>query len=99
MKYLNELAACCRGLKTQIPCVKLQTVRLTPTSTDSCLYVDKDKLTFILVYVDDILIFSSDKQKEAKIKKTLERSFTIKDLGEALFGLRDTTRGRVHISF
>jgi len=61
----------------------LRGIGLTPTNADSCVYVDTGKLTFVLVYVDDILIVSDNRKRERQIKEALVKSFKIKDLGEA----------------
>ncbi|KAG7196524.1 hypothetical protein KM043_018550 [Ampulex compressa] len=50
---------------------KLRSIGLTPTHADTRVYVDTGNLTFILVYVDDILIISNDRKRESGIKKKL----------------------------
>ena len=65
----------------------LRNIRLAPTNADPCVYVDRDRCTFVLVYVDDILIISSHKKRERQIKCELSRKFTIKDLGRAKYCL------------
>lgn len=65
----------------------LRNIGLTPANADPCVYVDSGKLTFILVYVDDILVVSNDIQRENQIKEKLARSLKIKDLGEAKYCL------------
>lgn len=52
-----------------------------------CIYIDKGKLTFVLVYVDDILIVSNDRDAESRVKKGLARLFRVKDLGQAKYCL------------
>jgi len=44
-------------------------------------------MTFILIYVDDILIISNNQKREKQIKEKLSQSFKIKDLGEAKYYL------------
>lgn len=53
----------------------LQKIGLTPTNADPCVYVDKSTSTFVLVYVDDILIFTNNQKMEKQIKKILSDHF------------------------
>jgi len=73
----------------------LRNIGLTPTNADPCIYVDTGKLTFVLVYVDDILIVSDSRKRERQIKEALIKSFKIKDLGEAKHCLGFEIRRRV----
>lgn len=41
----------------------------------------------MLIYVDDFLILSNDRQKENHVKRTLGKHFKVKDMGEAKFCL------------
>ncbi|CAB0042347.1 unnamed protein product [Trichogramma brassicae] len=66
----------------------LKQLGLRPTSCDSCLYTDsRDKLTFMLLYVDDILLVSRNIARVAEIKKGLAASFDLKDMGLAKYCL------------
>lgn len=65
----------------------LRSIGLTPTESDPCVYVDIGKPTFVLIYVDDILIVSSDRRKEAHIKEKLSRVFKVKDMEPAKYCL------------
>lgn len=65
----------------------LRDIGLTPTNADPCVYTDKIKNTFILIYVDDILIVSNNRARESQIKQRLSREFKVKDLGEARYCL------------
>ena len=51
---------------------------------DLCLYIngEGENVVYILIYVDDLLIFSKDKQKIQNVKKLLSVTFKMKDLGE-----------------
>ena len=62
----------------------LREIGLKPTSSDPCVYIDKSHGdTYVLVYVDDILIVSNDEDRVKVIKNKLARKFRIKDLGLA----------------
>ena len=65
----------------------LRNIARAPTNADACVYVDRDRYTFVLVYVDDILIISSDKKRERQIKCELSQKCTIKDLGRVKYCL------------
>lgn len=39
---------------------RLRNFGLIPTNADPCVYVKKEGFTFVLVYVDDILIVTND---------------------------------------
>ena len=65
----------------------LRIAGLIEAIADLCVYTDRDRSTFVLVYVDDILIFSKNQQNEQRIKETLSKAFRTKDLGEAKFCL------------
>lgn len=62
------------------------------SKVDSCIYfniIDKS-MTFVAVYVDDLMIFSNDNAVTSNLKHQLTRQFEMKDLGEAqsCIGLR-----------
>ena len=52
---------------------------------DSCLYkkFSGNKVNFLILYVDDILLIGNDVQMLQETKESLERSFSMKELGEA----------------
>jgi len=56
----------------------------TKTTSDHCVFVkkctDKDFI-ILLLYVDDMLLVGSDIRKIDKLKKELNKSFVMKDLG------------------
>ncbi|MQL05653.1 hypothetical protein EI015_26655, partial [Escherichia coli] len=65
---------------------------------DSCVYILKENgavLTYLLLYVDDILLASSDKYQINKLKSDLRNEFEMKELGEAkrILGM-DISRNR-----
>lgn len=57
---------------------------LEQSSVDRSLYMKKndDKLTLLLLYVDDIAIASSDDKFVNNLKEKLAKNFTVKDLGK-----------------
>lgn len=61
----------------------LKKIGLNPTNADPCIYVDKNKFTYVLVYVNDLLIFYKDRDREKAIKSALSKRFRLKDLGDA----------------
>lgn len=61
----------------------LKDAGLTPTNADLCIYVNKKKTIFLLVYVDDILIASRDRTMIQEIIEMLKSQFAVRDLGEA----------------
>lgn len=65
----------------------LRDIGFIPTNADPCVYVDDEKCTFVMVYVDDILVMSKDKEKAEHTKCELKRRFVLQDLGEAKFCL------------
>ena len=56
---------------------------------DNCVYAKfkNEKYIFLVLYVDDILLASSDVNLPLKTKKFLSSKFDMKDLGEATFVL------------
>jgi hypothetical protein len=72
---------------------------------DECVYlkISGSKFIFLVLYVDDILLASSDLNLLHQTKDFLSRNFEMKDLGEASYVLgieisRDRTRGLLGLS-
>jgi len=72
---------------------------------DACLFwqKDNDHLFFVVVYVDDLILAASNKEKLADFKKNMASKFAMKDLGqlETYLGLqitRDRKKRTVHLS-
>jgi hypothetical protein len=72
---------------------------------DNCIYAKfrSGKFIFLILYVDDILLASSDVNLLLEIKKFLSSNFDTKDLGEASFVLgieihRDRRKGVLELS-
>lgn len=64
------------------------------STVDECIYfnIKNGEIVIIAVYVDDILIFSNDKELTNKLKRNLSDKFKMKDIGEAkmCLGIRIT---------
>ena len=56
-------------------------------TVDQCIYhkVSESKFIFLVLYVDDILLASSDINLLHETKRFLSRNFSMKDLGEAYY--------------
>ena len=72
---------------------------------DNCIYTKfkNGKFIFLILYVDDILLASSDVNLLLEMKKFLSSNFDMKDLGEASFVLgieihRDRRKGILGLS-
>jgi len=70
---------------------------------DSCVYFKKnDDPTYLLLYVDDMLIVARDKTYVQKLKAQLKKEFNMKDLGEdKILGMKitqDRASGRLWLS-
>ncbi|XP_062544965.1 uncharacterized protein LOC134211764 isoform X1 [Armigeres subalbatus] len=63
----------------------LQSFGLIRSKYDSCLYyrIDGKQTLFVAIYVDDVIIFSSDEELTKEIKAKLNKTFRMKDLGKA----------------
>lgn len=68
---------------------KIMELGLRPTHGDPCLYHAKrgEEILLLLLYVDDMLIASSNKRWIEETKTELSKSFEIKDLGKAKYCL------------
>lgn len=80
-------------------------VGLKDSKTDPCVYfrVSDKNMTFVAVYVDDLLIFSNDQTFKNKLKRDLSSEFKMKDMGEAKHCLgfeikRDFKNGTLRIN-
>lgn len=58
---------------------------LKRSGADQCIYhlVQGNKMLYVAVYVDDVLIFSNDNEIEKRLKGVLCNNFRMKDLGDA----------------
>ena len=56
------------------------------TQVDHCVFLkryDEDEFLILLLYVDDLLIVGENTRKTGSLKKALDKSFAMKDLGTA----------------
>lgn len=62
----------------------LQGIGLPKSKADPCVYFNNrnKKLLIISIYVDNLLIFSSNQNKVKEVRRVLENNFEMKDLGE-----------------
>jgi len=73
---------------------------------DSCVYMmrrNEKVIIYFILYVDDILMASSDRQEIQKLKKKLNDEFKMKDLGNTkrILGMdimRDRNKGELFLS-
>lgn len=72
----------------------IRDIGLVRSKADPCIYFKLDKKSFIIIaiYVDDILIFSTNKNDSSIIKKELCARFKMKDIGDvkSILGFRIT---------
>lgn len=61
----------------------LQSIGMLQCKTDPCVYYNAEKNTFIAVWVDDLLIFTSQQSIKEMLKNKLMHHFEMKDLGKA----------------
>lgn len=62
---------------------RLKEMGFIQSDSDPCLYVDSNqRLFFVAVYVDDILLAGSDLSQMNAVKKALGNQFKVKDMGE-----------------
>ena len=52
-------------------------------STDNCVFVNFDTAVIILLYVNDLLLFTKRMSAIDNIKQQLKKHFKMKDLGES----------------
>lgn len=52
------------------------------SKTDPCVYYNTDMAIYIAIWVDDIILFASQKGTINKVKAKLQQKLNMKDLGE-----------------
>lgn len=69
--------------------LRLKELGMKSLDADACVYHYKEgnNLTLLVIYVDDLIIASSDKRKVAELKQKLAKSFEVKDLGRVHYCL------------
>ena len=83
----------------------IKKIEFKENSVDNCIYVKfrGSKFIILVLYVDDILLASSDKNLLLETKRYLSSNFDMKDLGEASYVLgieihRDRSKGALGLS-
>lgn len=87
--YIVKLNRALYGLKNSPKCwnIKFNSVitkeGFSRSKSDSCLYkkINGFDKTYVLIYVDDLLIFSTKENEVTKVKTVLNKEFKMKDLG------------------
>jgi hypothetical protein len=69
---------------------KLKSLGFSPSKVDSSLFFYSDDIctTYVLIYVDDIIVASSSSRFTDALVKKLNQEFTLKDLGDLHYFLR-----------
>lgn len=77
---------------------------LQRSEVDQCVYhyIDGEKILYVAIYVDDVLVFCNDLDTINELKLDLAKNFKMKDLGEAFSVLgvritRDYQKGTIKI--
>jgi len=62
----------------------LQELSFRKSASDYCLYIlgNKDEVIYLIIFVDDLLIYGKNKERLKNIKDKLSNKFEMKDLGE-----------------
>ena len=68
---------------------KVKTFEFDQNIDEPCVYkkVDEDSITFVVLYLDDILLIRNDVEIMSSIKVWLSKYFRMKDLGEVSYVL------------
>ena len=80
----------------------LKSIGFAPTTSDSCVFLNKSTHVIIALYVDDLLIFAKTMASIKAVKAQLFLEYKMKDIGKASFILgirirRDTEKKRLAI--
>lgn len=73
----------------------LHELGMTQSKTDPCVYYNAKKNTFIAIWVDDLILFTSEENTKIVFKEKLKQHFEMKDIGPAsqCVGLHITRNG------
>ena len=73
---------------------------MTQSKTDPCVYYNKEKNTFIAIWVDDLMLFTTEANTKMVFKEKLKQQFEMKDIGPAnkCIGLHITKDGSEKIT-
>ncbi|KYB24925.1 hypothetical protein TcasGA2_TC034911, partial [Tribolium castaneum] len=88
VKALYGLRQAGRQLHANVNCT-FTTVGLVPMESDPCIYVDhrSGRCTYVLLYVDGIIIVSNNLERVNEIKNHLAEEYQVKDLGRIKYCL------------
>ncbi|KAJ8717783.1 hypothetical protein PYW07_005713 [Mythimna separata] len=83
----------------------LKEMGLSQSKLDPCIYFrieNENNITFLAVYVDDLLLFTNNQETKSYIKEQLHKQFKIKDLGDVSYCIgihveRDRKRGVIYL--
>lgn len=77
----------------------------SPQGRPLCIYIYKNKeyITLVAIYVDDLIVASNDEEKKSELKRELAKSFKMKDLGKLHYCLgiefkEDIEKGTIRMS-
>ena len=83
----------------------LTAMGLSQNKLDPCIYykiVDNNNMMFLVIYVDDIILFTNNMESKNYIKDELKKQFKIKDLGDINYYIgihveRDRKKGVIYL--
>lgn len=61
----------------------LQELGMIQSKTDPCVYSNAEKNAFVAIWVDDLLLFTSDDNTKNLFKQKLKENLEVKDIGQA----------------
>jgi hypothetical protein len=81
----------------------LKSIGFDQTFSDPCVYINKETVIVIAMWVDDLIIFGKDMASINTLKEQLNEEYEMKDLGELKYFLgiqvhRDKERKIIHLS-
>ena len=67
----------------------IRSCEFSKNEDEPCLYkkISGSRITFLVLYVDDILLIGNDECMLSSVKAWLSKNFSMKDLGEATYEL------------
>ena len=65
---------------------KLKEIGFQPLTEDPCVYVKRSGDSYIIIYVDDAIIAAPTKDQVAEVKRQINDTYPLKELGEPVSG-------------